>query len=124
MKSLIFVWCLALLALPGCVVTPPHLSPAASWAFNETRIIKSLDVLRDVVVDANAQKPPLVREAFMLATVKYHRSALVIIHAHALGWQSMVNQGTDELVKHVPANEAQLMKPYAVLLKVILNEVK
>jgi hypothetical protein len=115
---------LGLVTLPSCTPPPPTLTPEAHWAFNETRTIKGLDVLRDTLVAANKETPPLVSQTFMLATVKYHRSALVLVHAHALGWQGEVAAGADELIKDLPPNEAQLARPYIALLKTILAEVK
>ena len=120
MKRLIMILCLVSV---GCAVPPPNLTPDATWAFNETRTIKGLDLVRDTVVAANKEVPPLVSTDFMVKVTKFHRSALDVIHAHAFGWQAEVTAAEKALLANAPPKEAALAKPYLVLLNTILNEV-
>ncbi len=116
--------CLLAGSLMACAQPPPNLTPEATSAFNKTRVIKGLDTFRDIVVDAQAQSPPLVSEQFLVAVTKYHRSALVIIHATDEGWQAIVDTALTELLKDLPANEARFAAPYVALIRAILNEVQ
>lgn len=121
MKYLLLI--IAMLSLPSCVPPPPTLTPDAQWAFTETRIIKGLDTLRDVVVLANHQTPPVVSTAFMLNVTRTHRAALVTIHAHPLGWQKTVTTALDQLVQSVPPKEAAIVQPYITLADTIIKEI-
>lgn len=113
-----------LCVLPACAVPPPNLSPAAVTAFQNTRVIKGLDILRDTAVDANAQVPPQLSTATTRKVVQYHESALKIIHAAGSGWQAAVLVGLDELVKDAPPAERSLLAPYVALVHTILAGVQ
>lgn len=112
-----------LLAISSCAKPPLNLSPEATAAFNKTRVIKGLDILRDTAVDANKQIPPLVSEATMLRVVRYHQGAVRTIVATDTGWQTTVTTGLDEVNRNLPSSEQTLLKPYIALVKTILNEV-
>ena len=122
MKTLLLLVALTL-AAPACQHAPPTLSPAAQLAFQGTRAIKGLDLLRDYAIDANAQKPPLLSEAVTRKVVTYHRSAITTIHDIPNGWKPAVQTGLDEVLKDVPGPEAQKLAPYVALIKTILAEV-
>lgn len=123
MKACVFVLCLALSAV-SCTHAPPTLTPKATEAFHGTEAIKGLDLLRNFVVDANKQIPPLISTPTMLKVVKYHRSALVLIHDIPNGWKATVLTGLDEVVKDLPAAESQKLIPYIALIKGIVQEVQ
>jgi len=121
MKSLrsgIFV---VILLTAGCATTPPNLTPAASLAFTNTRVIKGLDLLRDTAIDAQAQTPPLLSEATTRKVVEYHESALKTIHAVSSGWQATVAIGLEETVKNLPAAEQQVLAPYVALVQALIG---
>src|SRR5690349_18119193 len=119
----IWLLCFLLTLSVGCTHPPPTLSPQARTAFQNTRVIKGLDLLRDTAIDANAQVPPQLSEVTTRKVVTYHRSALLIIHASGSGWQSAVQTGLDELLRDLPPVDQTLLTPYVTLLKVILSEV-
>jgi len=115
--------CLALLAVSSCTNNPPpNLSPAGVAAFNNTRIIKGIDVLRDVAILANAQNPPLITEANTRKLVTWHRSALLLINSSTAGWPATVQTGLDELLKDLPPAESRTLGPYVALVKTLLGE--
>ncbi len=114
----------ALLAIQGCTHAPPNLSPSASAAFTNTRIIKGLDVLRDTTIAANAQTPPLVSTDTTRKVVQYHKAAIQTIHALSTGWQQSVLVGLDGVTANLPANEQKLLAPYVALVKTVLSEVR
>ena len=107
----------------SCASAPPNLSPVGSSAFYRTRVVQSLDVIRDLAISANGQVPPVVSKATTTKFVLYHRSALVTIAAAGTGWKAAVVAGLDETQKDLPASEASLFKPYVALAKIVLNEV-
>lgn len=111
------------LLVTGCASAPPNLSSAGVSAFNNTRVQKALDLLRDTVQDANAQTPPLISTATARTVTQWHRSAITIIHATGQGWQTTVRTSLDELLANLPANERALVAPYAALATTIINEV-
>jgi hypothetical protein len=118
-----FTVLILLAMLAGCTPPPPTLSPTAQHAFQNTRVIKSLDLLRDTAIQANAQTPPLLSEATTRKVVTYHRSALLIMRASDSGWKPAVQQGLEELGKDLPAKEAAVLAPYLALIRTILQEV-
>ncbi len=121
MKPLILAFCLTLSA---CASAPLNLSPAGQTAFQNTRVIKGLDLIRDTAVSANAQIPPLVSTDTTRKIVTYHRSALLIIRDVPNGWKASVLTGLDETVKDLPAKEAQLIAPYVALVKTLVQEIR
>ena len=112
-----------LLAVPGCVHAPPNLSPSGVAAFNATRVVKALDVLRDFAVDANAQIPPLLSTATTRKVVTYHRSAVTTIGAVPSGWVPVVTTGLDEVLRDLPDTERATLTPYVALVKTLILEV-
>lgn len=114
------------IALMGsnCTPPPPNLSPQATTAFYGTRVIQTLDVVRDLVVSANKQTPPVVATADMLKIVTWHRSALVIVHTAPAGWKAAVQAGLAETVKDLPPPEQALLAPYVALVNTVLAEVE
>jgi hypothetical protein len=120
-RTLILLLCLV--HAPACVHAPPTLSPAGVTAFNNTRVIKGLDLVRDTAIEANAQIPPLLSTATTRTIVTYHRSAVIVIHGTPNGWQATVLTGLDETVTHLTPAEKQLLAPYFTLVKVLIQEV-
>ena len=51
---------LMLAVVPACTKTPPELTPEAAIAFQSTRVIKVLDVVRDAAIAANELVPPII----------------------------------------------------------------
>lgn len=118
-----FVLIALLLVTSACVKAPPTLSPAGIAAFNGTRVVKALDILRDVAVDANAQVPPLLSTATTRKVVTYHESALKTIQAAPSGWVPVVQTGLTEVLKDVPPVEQRQLAPYVSLVKTLIAEV-
>ena len=110
--------------LSACASAPPNLSPAGVTAFNNTRVVKGLDLVRDTAITANAQTPPLVSTDTTRKIVTYHRSALLVIRDVPTGWKASVLTGLDETVKNLPGNEAQLFAPYVALVKTLIQEIR
>ena len=110
----------------GCIgnKAPSTLSPVATAQFYKTRVVKSLDVVRDTAVDANALVPPLVSTPTTRTVVKWHESTLKVIDASAAGWQTAVSTSLDELLKDLPAGDAKVIQPYVALAKTVLQEVQ
>lgn len=103
--------------------TPPTLSPAGVAAFNATKVVKALDVLRDTAVAANAQVPPLVTEDSTRAVVTYHRAAVTTIGATPSGWAPTVRIGLDAVAQALSPAERQQLAPYIALLKTLIAKV-
>lgn len=105
----------------SCASAPINLSPAGVEAFNKTRLIKSLDVFRDIAIDGNKTTPSLISTATTRKVVTYHRSALLVINAS--GVKAITTVSLDEVIKDLPKSEADLLAPYIALAKVVINEV-
>jgi hypothetical protein len=118
----VFLVALALVAA-DCAKAPPTLSPAATAAFRNTRVIKVLDLLRDTAQDAHAQPTPLVSEESARRVTEWHQSALKVIDASTTGWKATVETGLVEVFDNLPAQEQQLLAPYFELAKVIVGQI-
>jgi hypothetical protein len=123
MKWILLLASFLFVATPACTHAPPTASPQAQLAFQGTRVIKALDLLRDFAIDGNAQVPPLISTATTRKVVVYHRSAITLIHDIPSGWKATVLTGLDEVGKDLPATESQKLAPYLVLVKTVLAEV-
>ena len=111
-------------ALSGCASQPPpSLTPQATVAWYGAQLIKDLDLLRDVVIDANAQVPPLVSTVATREVVRWHKSAITLVHEAPSGWQALLLKGLYEVIGHLPSHEYRIVLPYVELIKTILNEV-
>ena len=113
---------LLVLALAGCAKAPPTLSPAGVAAFNATRVVKALDLVRDTAIAANAQTPPLVSTANTRIVVNVYESAVRTIAAAPNGWKAIVSKALDELPNQLGAEYSQI-EPYVNLVKTLIAEV-
>ena len=115
-----FALVLAVLAF-GCASAPPNLTPQAHTAFHNTQVIKALDLIRDIAIDANAQQPELLSTDTTRMIVQYHKASLVIIKATDTGWKTAIIAATEEVLKNLPPNEKALLTPYVTLALVTLK---
>lgn len=107
----------------GGASAPIGLSKQGTAAFNNTRVIKGLDLLRDTATAANAQTPPLLSTDTTRKIVLYHQAAIKTIDAVSSGWQATVLAGLDDVIKTLAPKEQQLLAPYIALVKTIIAEV-
>ena len=117
---------LLLVFAPACQAlhAPPHLGPAATAAWQGTRVIKSLDVIRDIAVDGNAQNPPVFSTELTRALVNWHMSAITIVHSAPAGWPQMIQVSLTELQKRLTPAEQRQLNPYLALAQILLKELR
>jgi len=123
MKGFIVTLALALV-LGGCAKAPPELSPAGNAAFQAAKVVRTLDIVRDVATDAHAQVPPLISTDNTRRIVTWHSAALRTIGAAPGGWKPTVLAGLDQLEKVVPPAEWVHVEVYVRLLRTIIAEVQ
>jgi hypothetical protein len=110
--------------------TPPqsdptrNLSAPGKAAYQATKVVKALDVLRDIAVDAERQTPKLLSTDNTRKVVRYHESAVKAIGAVPGGWKPLVQSGLDELSKQIPPGEWAQLEPFAKLVFAVLQEVQ
>lgn len=107
----------------ACAKAPPTLSPAGVSAFNNHRVQRALDIIRDTAQDANAQTPPVLSTDTTRKVTRWHESAITIVHAMVNGWQVLLTTSLDELLKDVPAHERPMLAPYVALAKTVITQV-
>lgn len=127
-KSLIFA---ALIVLAGCgdnprPITDPtvNLSPTGRAAYHSIRVVKALDLVRDIAITAEQQDPKLMSIGSTRKVVLYHQSILKTIAAVPDGWYDVAITGLDELKKQIPAEEWKQIDPYVRLVLTVYAEVK
>lgn len=103
----------------GCAsvqAAPPTLSPAAQQAFKYLQVQKVLDLVRDVAVDANAQKKidgaPLVSDATTRELVRLHETAIKMMNASTTGWAAVVYQQLTDIAAKAPPAEKSILGTY------------
>jgi hypothetical protein len=100
-------------ATPGCATLghpPPNLSTQATQAWYGKRIIKDLDIPRDLAIDAgDAQVLPVdtVRKI-----VNWHEDAIATVHDGKDGWQSAVKTGVTRLKNELSPQERAVVGNY------------
>ena len=107
----------------GCAKAPPNLSPAGTAAFQKTRVIKGLDLLRDFAIDAEAQSPKVLSTDSTRKIVTYHQSALRVIQASDSGWVGATVSSLTEVTNALPPGDRQKVAPYVALVQTVLTEV-
>ncbi len=106
--------------MAGCASAPPTLSTAAQGDFNRTRVVKSIDIVRDAAVDAEAAHVISTDDARQV--VIWHKSAVNVVAASSTGWKDALTTTLDEALKNRPTLQAKLA-PYVALFKALLQEV-
>ena len=109
--------------LPVCSKAPPNLSPAATRAFYNTRVLQVMDLLRNTAQDAAAQPTPLISQNTAIAITEWHQASILIMNASVSGWEATVREGLVQLFAKLPDQEQRLLSPYFQIVTVILQEV-
>jgi hypothetical protein len=117
--------------LMGCGSSnpPPATSPTVNLsatgkaAYQATKVVKALDVLRDIAIDAEAQSPKLMSTESTRKVVRYHAATVKTIGAVPTGWKSVADEGLTQLQKEIPAAEWAQIEPFVRLVRVLFQEV-
>lgn len=110
--------------LVGCAKAPPALTPPAQQAFYKTEALKSLDLLRDFAISAEATTPKVLPTSTTRDVVETHRSIVLIMRAADTGWREAVITTLKELVARRSDSEKQKLAPYVALITVLLTEIR
>lgn len=118
------------LTMPACAGNPApandptvNLSPSGKASYQATKVVKALDLLRDVAAEGEKQNPKIVSAQTALKVVGYHRQVVRTIGAVPDGWKAVALAGLDELQKSVPAAEWSKLEPFVNLLKTLYAEI-
>lgn len=115
---------LTLFALSACAEhAPPNLSPQGVTAWQATKVIHGLDVIRDLAVDADKTTPPQLAHATMLKIVAWHKAAITIAHDAPSGWVGTLKSSLTATQQLLTPAEHKQLDPYFSLSIVLLNEV-
>lgn len=113
---------LAFALLAACAKAPPDLTPAATRAFYGTEVIHDLDRLREVAVSAHATSPPLLSAEETLAIVKWHQTAIALVHAAPAGWKTEVRVALAETLTRLSPSAQKTLAPYVAIVRALLQE--
>jgi len=122
LSTLILVVALFTLSAPltSCASAPVNLSPAGATAFNKTRVVKALDLVRDTAIAANAQTPPLLSTDETRQIVTFHEATLKTLQATDEGWQAAVSTAVTEFAKTLSSAQQKVLAPYLTLLQTLI----
>lgn len=108
----------------SCAKTPPTIvTPQGVTAFQNLQVLKALDAVRDIAVDANATVPPMLQTDVTRKIVLWHKSAITILNARGAGWPTLIAASLDQVLVQLKPADRQLLAPYVTLVKTILVEV-
>lgn len=133
MKRWVFLL-IGTMALASCTKQPPDLSPDAVIAFQATRVVKVLDVVRDAAIAANELSPPALTTDTTRTVVLWHKTAIQVIQATPGGWKPTVKASIYALTCHplagsgpctpqLPPDAVTRLYPYIGLALVVIAEV-
>lgn len=97
---------------------PPNLTPEAVVAFQNTQILKNLDLVRDMAI--SAEKAGLLSRNTTRQVVLWHRASISILHARGAGWQEKIVDGVRAMQSANSAltdGEKDVLAPYFGLIK-------
>ncbi len=119
----------ATLLTAGCTGNPPPagdptagLSAGGRAAYQATKVVKSLDLLRDIVAEGEKLTPKVFSPDTVLQVVAYHRQVVRTIGTVPDGWKAVAVQGLNELKARVPAEQWARMQPWVSLLTVLYDQ--
>jgi hypothetical protein len=110
----------SVIVFAACPTTPPNLSPAGATAFNKTRVVKALDLVRDTAILANAQTPPVLSTDDTRLVVQFHEATVKTLQATDQGWQAAVSTAVTEFSKTLTPAQQHVIAPYLVLLQTLI----
>ncbi len=111
------------LTVPACAPPPPNLTPAATVAFYQTRVQRSLDLIRDTVDDGTKTNPPAFSSATDRKVATWHQSVITVVHDAKAGWKVTLFTSLDQLQNDLSPADREKVLVYISLAKTILQEV-
>ena len=115
--------------LAGCGPTPTpntdptrNLSVQGKASYQSTKVVKSLDLLRDIVAEGEKQTPKVFSPDTVLKVVAYHRQVVRTIATVPDGWKAIAVQGLADLRIAIPADQWAKMQPWVSLLTVLSDQ--
>jgi hypothetical protein len=105
----------------GVTPAPASLSSTGVLAFNQTRAIKALDLIRDTAILANAQTPSALSTTSTRLVVQFHEATVKTINAAGTGWPTLAQTAADNFIKTLPAADQAVIQPYITLLDTLLG---
>lgn len=102
---------------------PPGLTPNEKISYQSLRVVKGLDLLRDMAITAEAQIPPLITTDAARRIVLFHKEAISAIGAIPDGWKPIVISALTSLESELSDQDKQKFTPYFILVKTLISEV-
>lgn len=115
---------LVAVTLAGCGSNPNpqtdptrNLSAAGRAAYQTTKIVKALDVVRDVA--AEGEKQHIISPQSALKVIAYHKQTVKTMAAVPEGWKAEALAGLDQLKENLTADEWKQIEPFVTLLQTL-----
>lgn len=102
-----------------CAPPPPNLTPQASVAFQNTEVLKTLDLIRDLAVDG-AHTGVISRKDALLIT-DWHTAAIHVLDARNSNYAVQIATGLDQVLAQLSPPVHQRFAPYLTLLRTVLG---
>lgn len=98
-----------------------NLSAQGKAAFQANKILKALDVLRDVAVEAEKQTPKLLSPSSALKVIAYHKQVASLMGAIPDGWKGIALAGLDTLKQNLSPAEWNQVQPFIELVRGLID---
>lgn len=96
-----------------------NLSAQGKAAYQTTKVVKALDVLRDVAAEGEKQNPKRISASSALKILAYHKQVVSTMGAVPDGWKTVALTGLDQLKTDLTPAEWAQIEPFVTLLKTL-----
>jgi hypothetical protein len=117
--SVLLVLVAALGVSVRCAPPPPNLTPQASVAFQNTEVLKTLDLIRDLAADG--AHTGVISRADALLIVNWHTAAIRIMDARTSNYAVQITTGFDQVLAQLAPPVHERFAPYLTLLRTVLG---
>jgi len=108
---------LTLIVSPACQHAPPNLSPAGTTAWQNIQATKTLDLVRDLAVDAS--HTGLITRAEALKVVNWHTAVIKVLDARGPDTKRLLTVSLDALEQNLEPKTQIVIRPYLALVRTV-----
>lgn len=94
---------------------------ALNPAFQQSRVERAINLLRDDVVDASHVIPPLVTPQVVSFTLNWHRVAVQTVNAAQIGWEKVITAQLNSFQSDLGSSYKELFQPDVDFIKSLIK---
>lgn len=90
-------------------------------AFQQSRVERAINFLRDDIVDASHTTPPLIPPQVVSYTLNWHRIAIETVNTAQVGWEKIIIKQLDSFISDLGPSYKEIVQPDIDFIKVFLK---